>query len=219
MVAGHLICDERKMSEWTPLRWTPRISSEGWDHGSLELMGIFPEASDTDIHLTVPDNNNIRGWTGYQPFAELKMWANSVQFDRRGQNVWIAHLACQGMLNPNRPKLRRIQGGGEIMQAGPISIPGGWRERVQVIQRTISVEQCYFQETIPDTTAVGQNASPDDAPTPPPNFFSSLPADHAVYHTPNGWVLMSRDYETLPGVTNAFLVRDSFIWEHEISPR
>lgn len=217
---GHIICHEDMLGQWTPLRWSPRVNPDGWDEATLELIGIFPEEEDDSIHTTVPDANTTRGWTGYKPFTSLAMWGQQAAFERRGQNVWVAQVQCRGMLNPTRPKLRHIQAQGEIMQVEDALLPGqpAAIPRVQCIQRTITVELSYLATTQPNTALVGTKLAPENAPPAPDNLFTSLPADKSVYHYPNGWILMARPYETLPGVPNAYLVRDVFVWEHDISP-
>jgi hypothetical protein len=221
-----LICDADRLGQWRLKSATPRVGGDGWDSMAVELVGVFPGLNAAQVAISkVPDEMDMgpgtsrssTGWPGYQPLAEAQMWCQEAEIECLGQGLFLAKLSCLGLLAP-KGAARRVDAGSETQYASNIAIPGGWRENIMSMERTLQIEISYLTTTEPDTSVVGTNQTPPDAPPTPLSVWTSLPAEKALYHFPHGWVLAARPYETLAGVTGVWLVRDIYHYIQEISP-
>lgn len=94
-----------------------------------------------------------------------------------------------------------------------VTVGGTVYPRVATNQRSVSVEVQSFSTTAPfaNLAGLGHGGFPPSAPTPPLNIWQSLDPDEAIYHYPNGWVLVDVDASPLPG-TNLSL--STAVWDY-----
>jgi hypothetical protein len=182
----------------------------------LKLRGVWPDLADEAAVLSVaPDGNNARGWVGWKPFANMKMWVQGVECMCVGPYTYELDLNCLGFIG-EKGKRREITAGSDIVSAENIKDPDGgpWKKH-QASVRSVGIEIMYVQEAVPDTTAVGRPLDPELPPGVSANPWINL--EEPTKHYPHGWILEARPYEQLVNAT-AFLVRDRFRFQDDVTP-
>ena len=93
--------------------------------------------------------------------------------------------------------------------------PSGSGKRWIISEPMLGVVDTYFMDTLPDTTLIGTQLAPPNAPPNPAYIWGGF-QDALRFVHPNGWVLENREYDSV--FPNIYQVIDTYAFKHPARP-
>lgn len=180
---------------------------EGWDSLIVHYAHRVATLTGEQIAAAYPQGAQL---------GTRKFWITSAKPVRKGPGLWFAEVAFKGWAS-TKPYKISVGATAENQTAEPATIDSVLYNRVSIHQNNPTIRVSYLVEnyTALATNQVGTSQSPPASIATPLEIWTSL-AD-PVYHYPNGWVLMSREPDVIPGATPA-LVTDTYKWIRAWTP-
>lgn len=203
---------------WKKLDEVPNITDEGWDTLSISYAFLVHTLTAETCASYFPPGRQLSG---------RKFWCISSRPSRAGAGIWTVEVSYKGWAATKPAKIR--VGAGADQQSGEnVRVPNpppatgtSLFKKISVLESTPTISITYLKDDITpeDTLAVGCATAPPAWAQPPGVAASGWDAlVEFTYHWPNGWVLMGREQDRLPGAPNVGLVTDTYKFIRPITP-
>ena len=184
--------------------------------GMRKLSSSFSESQDgfddgSGVWLTTSIGGfNLRSVSSEQG----SMYVSSVSFDKLDPeyNLYRANVSYRGLLRGKADKVSISTGAREMgIQAVAVNLPGGWTDprSGDVLWPRAEVKVSFVSTGVVSMADIPSRSNP---PITPAIFSPSLSGD-LKYHWPNGWIIVSREVETLVG-TSVNFVTETYTYNH-----
>ena len=137
------------------------------------------------------------GFAQDQKFDDARftsMWVQTASVDEEDDVVSRVTINLIGLIAASEKRLRKTLSAAQVagLDAGEGNLISGSR-KWNIREASLVVRDTYFTTVKPDTSVIGSNQSPPDAPAVPSPAY--VDDENKVANFPTGWVLDDRQYE------------------------